>query len=48
VPADDKHNLQVIVSRIVLNTLRDLKLAYPEPTPAHRRQLHSIRRQLAK
>jgi PPK2 family polyphosphate:nucleotide phosphotransferase len=48
VPADDKHNSQVIVSRIVLNTLRDLKLAYPETTPAHQRQLRLIRKQLTK
>jgi len=30
VPADDKENARLIVSRIVLDTFEDLKMAYPE------------------
>ena len=30
VPADDKENARLIVSRIVLDTLGDLKMAYPK------------------
>jgi PPK2 family polyphosphate:nucleotide phosphotransferase len=47
VPADDKANARLIVSRIVLNTFRDLRLAYPKTTAARRRELLSIRQQLA-
>jgi hypothetical protein len=48
VPADDKPNARLIVSKIVLDTLEDLKLAYPETTPARRRELLKLRKQLAK
>ena len=48
VPADDKENARLIISEIVLETFRSLKLAYPEPTETHRRELQVIRKQLAK
>jgi PPK2 family polyphosphate:nucleotide phosphotransferase len=48
VPADDKQNARLIVSRIVLDTIVDMKLAYPRPTPAHRKELLRLRKQLAK
>jgi PPK2 family polyphosphate:nucleotide phosphotransferase len=32
VPADDKENARLIVSQIVLDTLRDFKMAYPRST----------------
>ncbi len=48
VPADDKDNARLIVSEIVLNALRDLKLSYPESTPKHRAELKSIRKLLTK
>ena len=48
VPADDKENARLIISEIVLETFRSLKLAYPEPTKAHRKELQVIRKQLAK
>lgn len=48
VPADDKENARLIISEIVLETFRSLKLAYPEPTDAHRKELQAIRKQLAK
>jgi hypothetical protein len=31
VPADDKENARLIISQVVLDTLRDLKMAYPKP-----------------
>ncbi len=46
VPADDKETSRLIVSRILLDTLGDLKAAYPKPTAMHRRELISIRRKL--
>ena len=48
VPADDKENARLIISQVVLDTLRDLKMAYPTPSPAFRRELGSTRRLLAK
>jgi PPK2 family polyphosphate:nucleotide phosphotransferase len=47
VPADDKENARLIVSRIIIDVLRRLNLRYPELTPARRRELRSIRRQLS-
>jgi PPK2 family polyphosphate:nucleotide phosphotransferase len=46
VPADDKENARLIVSRIVMDTLDGLKMAYPKTTAKRRRELHSIRKQL--
>jgi hypothetical protein len=48
VPADDKENARLIVSKIVLDTLEGLKLAYPRTTPNRRRELLSIRKQLTR
>ncbi len=48
VPADDKENARLIISQIILDTLKSLKLSYPEPSQAHRRELQSIRKLLAK
>jgi PPK2 family polyphosphate:nucleotide phosphotransferase len=46
VPADDKENSRLIVSKILIDTLDDLKLSYPVPTRQHRRQLSIIGRRL--
>jgi PPK2 family polyphosphate:nucleotide phosphotransferase len=46
VPADDKKNARLIVSQIVLDTFRDLKMAYPKITAKRRQELKSIRQQL--
>jgi PPK2 family polyphosphate:nucleotide phosphotransferase len=48
VPADDKENARLIVSRIVVDRLKDLKMAYPETTGTRRRELKLIAKQLAK
>ena len=47
VPADDKENARLIVSRIILDTLEGLKLAYPKTSAERRQELQSIRKQLA-
>jgi PPK2 family polyphosphate:nucleotide phosphotransferase len=48
VPADDKENTGLIISRIVLETLEDLKMAYPKSSPQRQRDLQAIRKQLIK
>ncbi|MGB8594742.1 MAG: polyphosphate kinase 2 family protein, partial [Candidatus Sulfotelmatobacter sp.] len=48
VPADDKENARLIVSRIVLDVLKNLKMAYPKTTEKRRRELQAIGRQLKK
>jgi PPK2 family polyphosphate:nucleotide phosphotransferase len=48
VPADDKENARLIVSRIVLDTLEELKMTYPKTSAKRRRELLSIRKQLSK
>jgi PPK2 family polyphosphate:nucleotide phosphotransferase len=48
VPADDKDNARLIVSQIVLDTLQALRLRYPTPTAARRRELQVIRARLEK
>jgi polyphosphate kinase 2 (PPK2 family) len=46
VPADDKDNARLIVSRIVLDALNDLKMSYPKTTAKRRRELKAIRQRL--
>ena len=48
VPADDKPNARLIVSRIVLDTLESLKLEFPRSTPRRRRELQELRKRLAR
>ena len=48
VPADDKENARLIVSRIVLDTFEALKMTYPKTSAKRRRELQLIRRRLAK
>jgi PPK2 family polyphosphate:nucleotide phosphotransferase len=48
VPADDKQNAHLIVSRILLDTVEKLDLNYPKTTPARRRELMSLRKKLSK
>jgi PPK2 family polyphosphate:nucleotide phosphotransferase len=47
VPADDKENARLIVSRIILDRLDGLDMAYPETTEERRQELLAIRKQLA-
>ena len=46
VPADDKDNARLIVSRIVLDALEALPMAYPKTTVKRRRELKPIRKEL--
>jgi PPK2 family polyphosphate:nucleotide phosphotransferase len=48
VPADDKENAWLIVSRIVLDVLDAFNMSYPKSSDPHRRELLSVRKQLAK
>jgi hypothetical protein len=47
-PADDKENARLIVSGIVLDTFEELKMSYPKTSAKRRRELQSIREQLAR
>jgi PPK2 family polyphosphate:nucleotide phosphotransferase len=46
VPADDKENARLIVSRIILDTFKALKMRYPKTDAKRREELLSIRQQL--
>lgn len=48
VPADDKDDARLIVSRIVLDALGALHMAYPKTTPKRHAELEAIRKQLMK
>ena len=48
VPADNKESTGLIISRIVLDALEALKMAYPKTSPERRRELQAIRKQLMK
>jgi len=47
VPADDKANARLIVSRIILDTLGALEMTYPRTSASRRRELLAIRNKLA-
>jgi PPK2 family polyphosphate:nucleotide phosphotransferase len=44
VPADDKENARLIVSNIVVETLRELKMSYPKTNAARKKELSAMRR----
>jgi PPK2 family polyphosphate:nucleotide phosphotransferase len=48
VPADDKENTRLIVSRIILDTFEALKMAYPKTSAERLVELQLIREQLAR
>jgi PPK2 family polyphosphate:nucleotide phosphotransferase len=48
VPADDKQNARLIVSQIVLDTLKALRMTFPETSAERHQELLSIRKRLAK
>jgi len=48
VPADDKKNARLIVSKVLLDTLKDLRMAFPKPSAGRRRELQEMRKKLAK
>lgn len=48
VPADDKKNARLIISRIILDTFKSLKMKFPEVDAKREQELLSIRQQLKK
>jgi len=48
VPADDKKNARLIISEVILDAFRELKMSYPKTDAKRRRELQRIRRQLKK
>ena len=48
VPADDKENARLIVSRIVMDALKGLKMSYPKTTAKRKAELKAIRKLLVK
>lgn len=46
VPADDKKNARLIVSHIILETMKGLGISYPKVSRARRKELQAIRKQL--
>ena len=48
VPADDKQNARLIISQVVLNALKDLKMEFPKPDEARLKELQALKRQLEK
>jgi len=48
VPADDKKDAQIIVSQVIVDTLRKLKMSFPKLDDDEREQLKAIRKMLEK
>jgi len=48
VPADDKENARLIISQVVIDTFRKLKLSYPKLTEKRRKELKLIQKELTK
>jgi PPK2 family polyphosphate:nucleotide phosphotransferase len=48
VPADDKENARLIVSRIVIDALKSLKMSYPKVSAKRKAELQDIRKLLVK
>ena len=48
VPADDKENARLIISQIILDLFRGLKMTYPKTSRERRGELLAIRKRLAK
>jgi hypothetical protein len=48
VPADDKQNARLIVSRIILDNFDELKMKYPTTNAKRHQELQTIRKTLAK
>jgi PPK2 family polyphosphate:nucleotide phosphotransferase len=46
VPADDKQNARLIISKVIIETLKSMPISYPKLDPKRRKELRSIRQQL--
>jgi PPK2 family polyphosphate:nucleotide phosphotransferase len=47
VPADDKQNAHLIISEVILDALKSLRMSYPKSDRARQRELLAIRKRLA-
>ena len=47
VPADDKENARLIISRVIVETLDSLKMSFPRASKKQRRELKKLRARLA-
>ena len=47
-PTDDKENTRLIISEIILDTFKSLKMSYPKVDAKRQQDLLSIRQQLMK
>ncbi|MDT3778998.1 polyphosphate kinase 2 family protein [Nitrospira sp. MA-1] len=48
VPADDKKNARLIISNVIVETLKSLNMSYPTTTKERQKELQTIRKRLAK
>ncbi len=48
IPSNDKGNAQLIISKVILDTLKEMKMAYPKINPGRRKELLIMRKQLIK
>jgi PPK2 family polyphosphate:nucleotide phosphotransferase len=48
VPADDKENARLIISKIVLDVFKGLNMSYPKASAKRRRELRALRKSLVK
>ncbi|MCC5025353.1 MAG: polyphosphate kinase 2 family protein [Candidatus Synoicihabitans palmerolidicus] len=46
IPADDKKNARLLISQVVVDALKDLKMSYPKVSAARRKELLKLREQL--
>ena len=47
IPADDKENASLLISKVIVETLDSLKLSYPTESAERVHELHEVRRQLS-
>ncbi|MDQ3545652.1 MAG: polyphosphate kinase 2 family protein, partial [Verrucomicrobiota bacterium] len=47
VPADDKKNARLIIADAIVDALKELKMSYPQPDLAQRKELEKIRKTLS-
>jgi len=46
IPADDKKNARLLISQIVVDSLKALKMSYPKVSPTRRKELLKLRKEL--
>ena len=46
VPADDKENAHLIISQTIVDTLKSLKMSYPQADAQRQKELQKMRQQL--